>query len=66
MGRALRSRCTLLFERLVIDVLHQCDVSGTTRILRISRDEAWGGNAAGGHTEASPEAGANGAADRCR
>ena len=37
-----RSRFTLLFERLAIDVLRQCDVSGTTRILRISWDEAWG------------------------
>ena len=32
----------LLFERLAIDVLRQCDVSGATRILRISWDEAWG------------------------
>jgi transposase len=37
-----RSRFTLLFERLAIDVLSQCDVSGATRILRISWDEAWG------------------------
>ena len=37
-----RSRFTLLFERLAIDVLRQCDVSGTTRILWISGDEAWG------------------------
>ena len=37
-----RSRFTLLCERLAIDVLRQCDVSGTTRILRISWDEAWG------------------------
>jgi transposase len=37
-----RSRFTLLFERLAIDVLRPCDVSGTTRILRISWDEAWG------------------------
>jgi transposase len=37
-----RSRFTLLFERLAIDVLRQCDVSGATRILRISWDEAWG------------------------
>ncbi|MEO5631918.1 MAG: ISL3 family transposase [Nitrospiraceae bacterium] len=39
---APRSRFTLLFERLAIDVLRQCDVSGATRILRISWDEAWG------------------------
>lgn len=37
-----RSRFTLLFERLAIDVLRQCDVSGATRILGISWDEAWG------------------------
>lgn len=37
-----RSRFTLLFERLAIDVLRQCAVSGATRILRISWDEAWG------------------------
>ena len=37
-----RSRFTLLFERLAIAVLRQCDVSGATRILRISWDEAWG------------------------
>jgi len=37
-----RSRFTLLFERLAIDVLRQCGVSGATRILRISWDEAWG------------------------
>ncbi|MEK7760827.1 MAG: ISL3 family transposase, partial [Nitrospirota bacterium] len=39
---APRSRVTLLFERLAIDVLRQCDVSGATRIVRISWDEAWG------------------------
>ena len=39
---ALRSRFTLLFERLAIDVLRQCDVTGATKILRISWDEAWG------------------------
>ncbi len=37
-----RSLFTLLFERLAIDVLSQCDVTGATRILRISWDEAWG------------------------
>ncbi len=35
------SRFTVLFERLAIDVLRECDVSGATRILRISWDEAW-------------------------
>lgn len=39
---APRSRFTLLFERLAIDALRQCDVSGATRILRVSWDEAWG------------------------
>jgi len=38
---APRARFTLLFERLALDVLRQCDVSGATRILRISWDEAW-------------------------
>lgn len=37
-----RSRFTLLFERLAIDVLGQCDVTGATEILGISWDEAWG------------------------
>jgi len=37
-----RSRFTRLFERLVLDVLGQCDVTGATKILRISWDEAWG------------------------
>jgi transposase len=37
-----RSRFTLLFERLAIDVLGQCDVTGATKILRVSWDEAWG------------------------
>lgn len=36
-----KSRFTLLFERLAIDVLQQCDVTGATKILRISWDEAW-------------------------
>jgi transposase len=36
-----KSRFTLLFERLAIDVLKQCDITGATRILRISWDEAW-------------------------
>jgi transposase len=35
------SRFTLLFERLAIDVLRECDVLGATRLLRISWDEAW-------------------------
>jgi transposase len=36
-----KARFTLLFERLAIDVLRECDVLGATRILRISWDEAW-------------------------
>lgn len=37
-----RARFTRLFERLALDVLRQCDVTGATKILRISWDEAWG------------------------
>lgn len=37
-----QSRFTLLFERLAIDVLRECDVSGAKRILGLSWDEAWG------------------------
>ena len=36
-----RSRFTLLFERLAIDVLQEATVRGATRILRYSWDEAW-------------------------
>lgn len=36
-----KSRFTLLFERLAIEVLRQTDVTGATRVLRISWDEAW-------------------------
>ena len=39
---APRSRFTRLFELLALDVLQPCDVSGATRIVRISRDEPWG------------------------
>jgi transposase len=35
------SRFTMLFERLAIDVLKECDVLGACRILRISWDEGW-------------------------
>lgn len=35
------SRFTLLFERLAIDVLKECDVLGAGRLLRLSWDEAW-------------------------
>jgi len=41
-GAEPRSRVTVLFERVAIDVLRQCAVTGATRILRISWDEAWG------------------------
>jgi transposase len=37
-----RSRFTLLFERLAIDVLGPCTVTGATKILRLSWDEASG------------------------
>jgi hypothetical protein len=40
MGQG-RARFTTLFERLAIDVLLETDILGTTRILRISWDEAW-------------------------
>jgi transposase len=36
-----KSRFTLLFERMTIDVLKQCGVTGATKIMRISWDEAW-------------------------
>ncbi|MGI8894786.1 MAG: helix-turn-helix domain-containing protein [Casimicrobiaceae bacterium] len=36
-----RSRFTGLFQRLAIDVLLAADVTGATRILRLSWDEAW-------------------------
>jgi len=35
------SRFTVLFERLAIDVLKECDVVGACRILRLSWDEGW-------------------------
>jgi len=38
-----RARFTMLMERLVIDVIHQCStLSGACRLVRISWDEAWG------------------------
>ena len=36
-----KSRFTLLFERLAIDVLGECGVSGATKVLGISWDEGW-------------------------
>jgi transposase len=36
-----RSRFTVLFERLAIEVLRECDIAGACAILRISWDEAW-------------------------
>lgn len=36
-----RSRFTVLFERLAIDVLKECDVLGAGRLLRLSWDETW-------------------------
>lgn len=35
------SRFTMLFERLAIDVLAECDVAAAARLLRLSWDEAW-------------------------
>lgn len=35
------ARFTVLFERLAIDVLKECDVLGAGRVLRLSWDEAW-------------------------
>jgi len=36
-----KSQFTMLFERFAIDVLRATDVAHASRILRISRDEAW-------------------------
>jgi transposase len=35
------SRFTVLFERLAVDVLKECDVLGASRLLHLSWDEAW-------------------------
>ena len=35
------SRFTVLFERLAMDVLAECDVAGAYRLLRTSWDENW-------------------------
>lgn len=35
------SRFTMLFERLAVDVLKECDVLGASRLLRTSWDETW-------------------------
>ncbi len=37
-----RSQFTALFERLAIDLLQECSLSGAAGILRITWDEAWG------------------------
>jgi transposase len=37
-----RSRFTLLFERLAIDVLKSCSLTAAGRLLDLSWDEAWG------------------------
>ena len=36
-----QARFTRLFERLAIDVLRECSITGATRILGLSWDEAW-------------------------
>ncbi len=35
------ARFTILFERLAVDVLKECDVLGASRLLRTSWDETW-------------------------
>jgi len=35
------SRFTILFERLAVDVLQECDVLGASRLLHTSWDETW-------------------------
>jgi transposase len=35
------ARFTILFERLAVDVLKECDVTGAGRLLRTSWDETW-------------------------
>ena len=55
-------RFTLLFERLAIDVLKECDIRGATRILRISWDEAWHLLAPGGRPGPAREGAARAAA----
>ena len=36
-----KARFTRLFERLAIDVLRECSITGATKILGLSWDEAW-------------------------
>lgn len=36
------SQCTAWFERLAIDLLRECSVTGAAGLLRITWDEAWG------------------------
>ena len=36
------SQFTALFERLAIDLLRECSITGAMRLLRISWDEGWG------------------------
>jgi transposase len=36
------SQFTALFERLAIDLLRECSITGAVRLLRISWDEGWG------------------------
>jgi transposase len=35
------ARFTILFERLAVDVLKECDVTGAVRLLRTGWDETW-------------------------
>jgi transposase len=36
------SQCTAWFERLAIDILRECSVTGAAGLLRLTWDEAWG------------------------
>jgi transposase len=36
-----KARFTSLFERLAVDVMKECDISGAARLLRLSWDECW-------------------------
>jgi transposase len=39
------SQFTALFERLAIDLLRECSITGAVRLLRIAWDEGWGSRA---------------------
>ena len=58
------SQFTALFERLAIDLLRECSVTGAKRVLRISWDEAWGIKTPRGAPGAGPAPGGGRAASR--